>query len=46
MNEMDGAGQIRCVDDPHDTRKRLISREHVEEVVRALSSVKPSTRDC
>jgi transposase len=39
MNEMEGAGQIRFVDDPRDIRKKLISKEHVEEVVRALSPV-------
>jgi transposase len=37
MNEMEGAGDIRFLDDPRDIRKKLISREHVEEVVRALS---------
>lgn len=37
MNEMEEAGQIRFVDDPRDIRKKLISREHVEAIVRALT---------
>lgn len=37
MNEMEEAGQIRFIDDPRDIRKKLISREHVEEIVRALT---------
>lgn len=37
MNELEGAGDIRFIDDPRDIRKKLISREHVEEVVRSLT---------
>jgi len=37
MNEMEGAGMIQFVDDPRDIRKKLISREHIEAVIRALT---------
>jgi hypothetical protein len=37
MAEMESSGQIRFADDPRDSRKKLISREDVEQVVRALS---------
>jgi transposase len=37
MSEMESSGQIRFVDDPRDSRKKLISREHVELVVQALT---------
>jgi len=37
MNEMEEAGQIRFVADPRDIRKKLISREHVEAIVQALT---------
>lgn len=37
MSEMESSGQIRFVDDPRDSRKKLISRKYVEEVVRALT---------
>jgi hypothetical protein len=37
MAEMESSGQIRFVDDPRDSRKKLISREDVEQVVRALT---------
>ena len=37
MNEMEGSGEIRFLDDPRDIRKKLISREHVEAVVSALT---------
>lgn len=37
MSELDSSGQIRFVDDPRDSRKKLISREHVEAVVQALT---------
>jgi len=39
MNELEGAGQIRFVDDPRDERKKLISREHIEVIIRALEPV-------
>jgi hypothetical protein len=39
MNELVGAGIIRFVDDPADIRKKLISNEHIEEVVRALTTI-------
>jgi hypothetical protein len=37
MVELEAKGQITFVDDPGDTRKKLISREHVEAVIGALS---------
>jgi hypothetical protein len=37
MNEMEGAGQIRFLDDPRDIRKKLISRDHVEAIIKALN---------
>jgi hypothetical protein len=37
MAEMESSGQIRFSEDPRDSRKKLISREHVEAVVRALT---------
>lgn len=37
MNEMEGAGQIAFLDDPRDIRKKLISREHIEAIIRALT---------
>jgi hypothetical protein len=37
MSEMESSGQIRFVDDPRDSRKKLISREDVEQVARALT---------
>jgi hypothetical protein len=30
---------LRFVDDPADIRKKLSSKEHVEEVVRALTTI-------
>ena len=39
MNELVGAGKIRFVDDPADIRKKLLSKEGVEEVVRALTTI-------
>ncbi len=39
MNELVGAGRIRFVDDPADIRKKLISKEDIEEVVRALTTI-------
>ena len=39
MNELEGTGQIRFVDDPRDERKKLISKEHIEVVIRALEPV-------
>ncbi|HEX8981179.1 MAG TPA: hypothetical protein VF792_00280 [Ktedonobacterales bacterium] len=37
INKMEEAGSIRFIDDPRDIRKKLISREHVEAVVQALT---------
>lgn len=37
MNEMEEAGQIRFVDDPRDIRKKLISHQHVDLIVQALT---------
>lgn len=37
MVELEAKGQITFVDDPGDTRKKLISREHVDAVISALS---------
>ena len=39
MSELVGAGRIKFVDDPGDSRRKLISNEHVEEVVRALTTL-------
>jgi hypothetical protein len=39
MNELESLGRIRFVEDPRDTRRKLISKEHVEEVVRALTTI-------
>lgn len=39
MSELVGAGRIRFVDDPGDSRRKLISNEHVEEIVKALTTV-------
>jgi hypothetical protein len=37
MAEMESSGQIRFADDPRDSRKKLISKEDVEQVIRALT---------
>jgi len=39
MSELVGAGRIKFVDDPGDSRRKLISNEHVDEIVRALTTV-------
>jgi hypothetical protein len=39
MSELVGAGRIRFVDDPGDSRRKLISNAHVDEVVRALTTI-------
>jgi hypothetical protein len=39
MNELESTGRIRFVEDPRDSRRKLISREHVEEVVRTLTTI-------
>jgi hypothetical protein len=39
MSELVGAGRIKFVDDPGDSRRKLVSNEHVEEVVRALTTI-------
>jgi hypothetical protein len=35
--ELVGAGKIRLVDDPGDRRKQMISLEHVEVIIDALT---------
>lgn len=37
MSELESSGQIRFVDDPRDSRKKLISRQDVETVAQALT---------
>ena len=37
MTELESAGKIRFIDDPRDSRKKLISRQDVEVVIRALT---------
>lgn len=37
MTELESTGKIRFIDDPRDSRKKLISREDVEKVVRTLT---------
>jgi len=37
MSEMESSGQIRFADDPRDSRKKLLSRNDLELVVRALT---------
>ena len=37
INRMEEAGTIKFVDDPRDIRKKLISRDDVEKVVRTLT---------
>ncbi len=37
MSELESSRAIRFVDDPRDSRKKLISRADVETVVKALS---------
>jgi hypothetical protein len=37
MAEMESSEQIRFVEDPRDSRKKLISRDDVEKVVRTLT---------
>jgi hypothetical protein len=37
MAEMESSGQIRFADDPRDSRKKLISKEDVEQVIQALT---------
>jgi hypothetical protein len=39
MSELLGAGTIRYVDDPGDSRRKLISNQHVAEVIRALTTI-------
>jgi len=37
MAEMESSGQIRFVDDPRDSRKKLISQDDLEKVVKVLT---------
>jgi hypothetical protein len=37
MAEMASSGEIKFVDDPRDSRKKLISRQDVETVIKALT---------
>jgi DNA-binding MarR family transcriptional regulator len=37
MTELESAGKIRFIDDPRDSRKKLISKEDAEQVIRALT---------
>lgn len=37
MTEMESSGQIRFLEDPRDSRKKLISKVDVEAVVSALT---------
>ena len=37
MTELESAGKIRFIDDPRDSRKKLISRQDIEIVIRALT---------
>lgn len=37
MSELESSGQIRFVDDPRDSRKKLISRQDVDTVAQALT---------
>jgi len=37
IDAMVGAGQIRFIDDPQDSRKKLISREQVEAAIQSLT---------
>jgi hypothetical protein len=39
MAEMESSGQIKFVEDPRDSRKKLISGSDVEKVVQALTAV-------
>jgi hypothetical protein len=39
MNELVGSGAIKFVDDPADIRKKLISKEDVETVIQALTTI-------
>jgi hypothetical protein len=39
MSELVGANRIRFVDDPGDSRRKLISNEHVEEIVKSLTTI-------
>lgn len=37
MTELEVSGKIKFIDDPRDSRKKLISSEDIETVVRALT---------
>lgn len=37
MTELESTGKIRFIDDPRDSRKKLISRKDIEAVIQALT---------
>lgn len=37
MTELEIAGKIRFIDDPRDSRKKLISGDDIQQVIRALT---------
>ena len=37
MTELEFSGKIKFIDDPRDSRKKLISSDDIEQVVRALT---------
>lgn len=41
VSELVGAGKIRFLDDPGDSRPKLISKQHVEIIIRALTTLQP-----
>ena len=39
INEMEGAGLLRFIDDPRDSRKKLMSKADQEKVTQALTAI-------
>ena len=37
INELTGAGKIQFIDDPGDSRRKLLSRIHVQTIIDALT---------
>ena len=37
INELIGAGRIRFIDDPGDSRRKLLSREHIQAIIDSLT---------
>ncbi len=37
INELIGAGRIQFIDDPGDSRRKLLSREHVQVIIDSLT---------